>query len=152
MNNSVGRAPVLQFGDRSALGTDGIDGDMFAESRTAYFRAREDSLDVYAEQFTDLLARGAGLVSKYFGLPIGTLEPGAAADLVVLDYDPPTPLTSDNLAWHWMFAFGAEMVRDVMVGGRWVIRDRQFVTVDEERIRAEAREHARRLWERMETL
>lgn len=152
MNNSVGRAPVLQFGERSALGTDGIDGDMFAESRTAYFRARDDSQDAYAEQFTDLLSRGAELVGAAFGLPVGTLEPGAAADLVVLEYDPPTPLTSDNLAWHLMFAFSARMVRDVMVGGEWVIRDRTFVSLDEEKIRSEAREQARRLWQRMETL
>jgi cytosine/adenosine deaminase-related metal-dependent hydrolase len=152
MNNSVGRAPVLQFGERSALGTDGIDGDMFAESRTAFFRAREDSLDVVAEQFTDLLARGAELVGSAFDLPLGNLHEGAAADLVVLDYDPPTPLTSDNLAWHWMFAFSQEMVRDVMVAGEWVIRDRAFVSIDEEKIRADARNEARRLWQRMETL
>jgi putative selenium metabolism protein SsnA len=152
MNNSVGRAPVLQFGERSALGTDGIDGDMFAESRTAYFRARQDSLEVYAEQFTDLLARGSALMSQHFGTPIGSLDEGSAADLIVLDYDPPTPLTSDNLAWHWMFALNAGMVRDVMVGGEWVIRNREFVAVDEEKIRAEARRQAQRLWQRMETL
>lgn len=152
LNNSVGRAPVLQFGERSAMGTDGIDGDMFAESRTAYFRAREDSLDVYAVQFTYLLARGAALMSERFEKPLGTLDPGASADLVVLEYEPPTPLTSDNLAWHWMFAFSAAMVRDVMVDGAWIIRNRQFVTVDEEKIRADAREQARRLWQRMETL
>jgi putative selenium metabolism protein SsnA len=152
MNNSVGRAPVLHFGEKSALGTDGIDGDMFAESRTAYFRAREDSLDTYAEQVTDLLARGASLVSRHFDLPIGTLEPGAAADLVVLDYEPPTPFTADNLSWHWMFAFGASLVRDVMVAGEWVVRNREFVRLDEEKIRADARDQARRLWQRMETL
>ncbi len=152
MNNSVGRAPVLHFGARSALGTDGIDGDMFAESRTAYFRAREDSLGAHAEQFTDFLARGAQLVGNAFGLPLGSLQPGAVADVVVLEYEPPTPLTSDNLAWHWMFAFDAGMVRDVMVGGEWVIRNRAFVAVDEEKIRAEAREQARQLWQRMESL
>jgi cytosine/adenosine deaminase-related metal-dependent hydrolase len=125
---------------------------MFAESRTAYFRAREDSLDAYAEQWTDRLARGAALVSEQFGTPVGVLEPGAAADLVVLEYDPPTPLSADNLAWHWMFAFGAHLVRDVMIAGRWVVRDRVCVTVDEERVRAEARAEAAKLWTRMEAL
>lgn len=152
MNNSVGRAPVLDFGDRSALGTDGIDGDMFAESRTAYFRAREAGLDTFAEQFTDMLARGGHLASEHFGMLVGTLVPGAAADLVVFDYDPPTPLTADNLAWHWMFALTPGNVRDVMVDGRWVIRDRECCTVDEEKIRAEARQEALRLWRRMEDL
>lgn len=152
MNNAVGRAPVLHFGDRSALGTDGIDGDMFAESRTAYFRAREDSLDVSAEHFTDRLAAGAELMGQSFGFPVGSTSPGAAADLVVLEYDPPTPLTSGNVAWHWMFAFNAGMVRDVMVAGRWIIRNREFVAVDEDKIRADARAQSERLWQRMETL
>ena len=44
MNNSVGHAARRRLGDRVALGTDGIGADMFAESRAAYFRAREDDL------------------------------------------------------------------------------------------------------------
>ena len=150
LNNSVGRAPVTQFGERSALGTDGIDGDMFAESRAAYFRAREDSVDEFAERFTDLLGRGAALVSQHFGDPVGKLEPGAGADLMVLEYNPPTPLTSQNVAWHWMFAFSASMVRDVMVAGTWAVRNRVCQLVDEAKVRAEACEITRRLWTRME--
>jgi putative selenium metabolism protein SsnA len=152
LNNSVGRAPVSRFGSRSALGTDGIDGDMFAESRTAYFRAREDSIDSFAEQYTDLLGRGGALVSERFGCRVGALEPGAAADLTVLEYDSPTPLSEGNLAWHWMFAFSAAMVRDVMVGGEWAVRNRECVRVDEEKVRAEASSVAQRIWKRMEEL
>jgi putative selenium metabolism protein SsnA len=152
LNNSVGRAPVASFGLRSALGTDGIDGDMFAESRTAFFRAREVDLDTAAEQFTDMLARGAELAGDLFSLPLGRLEEGAAADLVVLDYEPPTPFSGDNLAWHWMFAMNSGMVRDVMVDGNWILRDREFTGVDEERIRADARTQAARLWAVMEGL
>jgi cytosine/adenosine deaminase-related metal-dependent hydrolase len=152
MNNAVGCASVAAFGDRSALGTDGIDGDMFAESRTAFFRSRERDLDTTAERFTDLLARGADLAGDLFDRRLGRLEPGAAADLVVLDYEPPTPLSSDNLAWHWMFAMNSAMVRDVMIDGRWVMRDREFPQHDEERIRADARAQAARLWAVMEGL
>jgi cytosine/adenosine deaminase-related metal-dependent hydrolase len=152
LNNSVGRAPILQFGKRSALGTDGIDGDMMAESRTAYFRAREEALDAFAEQFTDLLGRGGELASQFFPAPVGRLEEGAVADLVILDYDPPTPLTSENIAWHWMFAMTPKYVKSVMVDGAWVVRNGEFCNVDEERIRAEARTQARSLWKRMEDL
>ena len=152
LNNSVGRAPVLHFGHRAALGTDGIDQDMFAESRTAYFRAREDDLNVYAEQFADLLARGGELTSEFFDLRVGTLEAGSAADLMILKYDSPTPLAADNLAWHWMFAMAPHMVESVMVHGSWVVWKGEPCRVDEERIRAEARTRAARLWERMEAL
>jgi putative selenium metabolism protein SsnA len=152
MNNRVGRAPALTFGDRSALGTDGIDQDMFAESRTAYFRARERTLDAYADQFTDMLARGGELASEFFPYRVGTLAPGSAADLMILSYDPPTPLSAENLAWHWMFAMTPQQVESVMVQGSWVIRKGEFCGIDEEKIRAEARGEAKRLWERMEEL
>jgi len=152
MNNGVGRAPVHLFGERCALGTDGIDEDMFAESRSAYFRAREHSLDAYAERYGRLLAGGATLASRFFPCPVGRLEPGAAADLIVLNYDPPTPLSADNLAWHWMFAMTAQNVESVMVGGKWVMYKGEFCTVDEEKVRAEARDQASRLWTRMASL
>jgi len=149
---SMGLAPVLVFGERCALGTDGIDQDMFSEARTAYFRGREDTIDLGADLFLDLLARGGLLASQFFPYAIGNLEVGSAADLIVLDYDPPTPLTQENLAWHWMFAMTPRHVESVMVQGNWVIYRREFRTIDEERIRAEARGEAVRIWERMDTL
>jgi putative selenium metabolism protein SsnA len=150
MNNSVGRAPVFGFGARAALGTDGIDEDMFAESRAAFFRARDDTLDATADRFAQMLVGGGQMVSALFDRSIGSLEPGSAADLVILRYDPPTDLNAANLAWHWMFSFTPSLVESVLVNGDWVLRDGEFCKVDEERLRAEARVEARRLWQRME--
>jgi putative selenium metabolism protein SsnA len=152
MNNSVGSAPVAHFGEKAALGTDGIDGDMFAESRTAFFRARESSLSTSAEHFARMLAAGSSLASTYFRSRLGRIEPGALADLVVLNYDPPTELTASNFAWHWMFGLTSDHVESVMVGGQWVMRAGQIIGVDEEKIRAEARQRGTRLWKRMEEL
>jgi len=156
LNNAVGRAPVpaflRQMAGRITLGTDGIDQDMFAESRTAYFRAREDALDAFAEQFTDILAAGADLVSQGFGRPVGRLEAGYLADIQVYDYTPPTTLTPNNLAWHWMFAFSNQLVKHVMVGGKWVVKNRSMVNVDGGEARAIARERATALWNRMQAL
>jgi putative selenium metabolism protein SsnA len=152
MNNSVGIAPVAHFGEKAALGTDGIDGDMFAESRTAFFRARESSLSTSAEHFARMLAAGSSLASTYFRSRLGRIEPGALADLVVLNYDPPTELTASNFAWHWMFGLTSDHVESVMVGGQWVMRAGQIIGVDEEKIRAEARQRGTRLWKRMEEL
>jgi putative selenium metabolism protein SsnA len=152
LNNSVGYAPVARFGQKVALGTDGIDGDMFAESRTAFFRAREASLSTPAEEPARMLAGGAALASSYFGAPLGRIQPGALADLVVLNYDPPTELTAGNFAWHWMFGLTSAGVESVMVGGKWVMKSGELVGVDEEKVRAEARREASRLWKRMEEL
>lgn len=152
MNNRVGFAPVAHFGTKSALGTDGIDGDLFAESRTAFFRARENSLDADAADSTRRLAGGASLAASYFGARMGCFEPGALADLLVLDYDAPTDLTANNFAWHWMFALTSAHVESVMVGGTWIMKQREIIGIDEAKLRAEARVQASRLWERMELL
>ncbi len=70
---------------------------------------------------------GAGVAARAFGEPaLGRIEPGAPADLVILDYDAPTPLTADSLAGHWLYGLGARWVRDVIVAGSVVVRDRRL--------------------------
>jgi putative selenium metabolism protein SsnA len=153
MNNGVGYATALIMGERVALGTDGIDGDMFTEGRVAYLRAREHSLETSPADAVRCLATSTRLVGSVFGEPaLGTLEVGAPADLVVLAYRPPTPLDDSNLAAHLLFGMGAGAVRDVMVGGRWLIRQGRHQLVDEEELAARAREGAGRLWARMRSL
>ncbi|MGH2699623.1 MAG: amidohydrolase family protein [Actinomycetota bacterium] len=150
MNNGVGYAPVQDLGERVALGTDGIDGDMFAEARACYLKAREASWTTGPAFATERLATGANVVGSLFGEPaLGTLEVGAPADLVVLEYSSPTPLDSANVAGHFVFGFTAAAVRDVMVAGRWVVRDRKHLLVDEEELAARCRASAPVLWERM---
>jgi cytosine/adenosine deaminase-related metal-dependent hydrolase len=149
MNNSVGYASPFDQGPRVVLGTDGIGADMFAESQHAFFRARERSLATDAAEVLGWLGHGAALVADLFGAPLGRLSSGALADVVVLDAPTPTPLTAGNLPWHWMFGLSARMVRDVVVGGRPVLRDRVVAGLDEARILAEARAIAPRLWARM---
>jgi putative selenium metabolism protein SsnA len=149
LNNRVGRAPVESFGARVALGTDGIGADMFEESKVAFFRAREASLDASAETYWRMLMNGHQIISQLFQAPFGTIESGAMADLVILDYDPPTPLSAENFAWHWMFGMSSGQVESVMIGGRFVYRDRRFVMLDANAIYEEAREAAAKLWNRM---
>ena len=119
MNNSVGRARVEALGAHVALGTDGIGSDMFEESHAAFFRLKEDDLGAGAGWPLAPLAEGARLAGRAFGEPLlGTLEPGAPADLAVLDYAAPAPLDAASFAGHWIFGLSARTVRDVMVGGR----------------------------------
>jgi cytosine/adenosine deaminase-related metal-dependent hydrolase len=151
MNNSIGRAQVAKLGDRVALGTDGIGGDMFEESRTAFFRLREDDGGTSFDWPLARLADGARFAGRAFGEPLlGTLEPGAPADLVVLDYPAPAPVTEPSFAGHWLFGLSARAVRDVMVAGEWVVLDRRLVRRDQDELAASARDEAARLWRRLE--
>jgi putative selenium metabolism protein SsnA len=153
MNNRVGYAPVTGMGERVGLGTDGIDGDMFAEARACYLKAREHSVGIGPDFPVARLAAGAAIIGASFGLPtMGRLDPGAPADLVVLEYRPPTPVTPDNLAGHFVFGMGSTHVRDVMVGGQWLVRERSHTQIDEVELAAECRAAAPRLWDRMNDL
>lgn len=149
MNNSVGYAAPMGLSDRLILGTDGIGADMFAESQHAFFRAREHELSADAAQILAWLTRGADFMSDLFGQSIGRLEVGSVGDVIVLDAQLPTPLSAGNLPWYWMFGFSSRLVRDVVMGGRVVLRDRVITTVDEGKILASAREQAQTLWSRM---
>ena len=148
MNNAVGHAPTVAF-RRAALGTDGLDEDMLAEARAAFLRMRDAGrADAFAAAF-EMLVGGHRLAAAFFGLPLGRLDAGAPADLVVLDYRTPTPLTADNLAGHLLFGLDRSHVRSTMVAGRFVLRDRRLTTVDEPAVLARARRAAEALWERM---
>jgi putative selenium metabolism protein SsnA len=152
MNNRVGHAPIDAF-DRLALGTDGIGGDMFAESKAAYWRARESDPSIGPGWVLERMAESARFAGVGCGEPLlGRIEPGAPADLVVLDYDPPTPVTEENLAGHWAFGLSSRHVRDVVVAGRPVVRDWNSTRAYEERTVARCRETARELWSRMEEI
>jgi putative selenium metabolism protein SsnA len=153
MNNAVGRAHLDALAGRVALGTDGIGADMFEESRTAFFRLREDDVHAGAEWPLDRLAVGADLAAASFGeRHLGKLDVDAPADLVVLDYAAPTRLDAHSFPGHWVFALGSRHVRDVMVAGEWVVLDRRLVRADEQELAAEARMQADRLWKRLEEI
>jgi putative selenium metabolism protein SsnA len=148
MNNGVGRAATAAF-RRAALGTDGLDEDMLAEARAAFLCMRDSGRDDALAAAVGMLAGGHRLAGELFGLPLGSLAAGAPADLVVLDYRPPTPLAADNLAGHLLFGIDRSHVRSTMVSGRFVLRDRRVATVDEDAVLARARRAAEELWGRM---
>jgi putative selenium metabolism protein SsnA len=153
MHNAVGRAPLRWLGEQVALGTDGMGGDMFEESRVAYLRAREDGAAADPGWALARLGQGAQLAGRAFGEPLlGTIQPGAPADLVVLDHEAPTPLDAASFPGHWMFGLSARSVRDVIVGGEVVVRDRVLELVGQDWVTHVARAEAARLWARLDAI
>ncbi len=153
MNNRVGYTPLARGGTRVALGTDGIGGDMIAESQSAFFRATEAGAATDPGWAVRRLAEGARIAGRSFGEPLhGTIAPGAPADLTVLSYPSPTPLTGENLPGHWVFGLSSGQVRDVIVAGELVVADGRSTRVDEPEIARRAAVEARRLWARLEEI
>jgi putative selenium metabolism protein SsnA len=148
-NNRVGYATSALQLPKVALGTDGIGADMIEEARFAYLRARDAGFDVGPDWAWSLLHQSQRLAGQLFDEPLGLLRSGAPADIIVLQYDPPTPLTAENFVGHLMYGMSSAMIRDVIVAGRVLMRDRKLVTVNEAKIRALGREQAPRLWQAM---
>ncbi|NBF39746.1 MAG: putative aminohydrolase SsnA [Spirochaetes bacterium] len=151
MNNGVGYNRNLPRLRNLALGTDGIGADMFTETRTAFFKHRDEAGPWGPDGFLAALAAGNRVLGRSFARPFGRLEPGHTADLVLADYPSPTPLRGENLAGHLAFAMGPDIVETVMVGGRLVMENRRF-SRDLAPVYAEARGQARRLWERVNAI
>lgn len=149
MNNHVGHAPVHKFGDRVVLGTDGFPGDMFSETRLAFFKGRDRGNGLGADHYLEFLHGGHRLSSEIFDQPMGALVTGAAADLIILDYPSPTPLHDDNLAGHIVFGMKAEHVAEVMIAGNFVVRNKELVGLNVESVYQKSRELAERLWTKM---
>lgn len=151
MNNRVGYQHALASLPRVVLGTDGIGSDMLEECRTAYFKHRDAGGPLGPGDFARFLQAGNEVVQRCFGGRFGSVEPGAAADLVVLDYRPPTPLVAENVAGHLVFGMRSADVQSVIVGGRLVLEDRRF-PFDPQPLLRQAREAARKLWRAMDAL
>lgn len=149
MNNNVGHAPTHLFGSHTALGTDGFPADMIEEARSGFFRNEESAGRGEGGKMVRFLQAGQELASMVFGQKFGTLASGSVADLLVLDYIPPTPLTSQNLPFHFLFGWRSSLVESVMVGGKWVVWRRELVGIDEERVLRKAAGVAAGLWKRM---
>ena len=74
----------------------------------------------------------------------------ARADLTVLEYAPMPPMTASNVIEHVARGWTSAHVRDTMVGGRFVLRDRKLSNIDERELGLRSRAAAGRLWERMQ--
>ncbi|MCX6150840.1 MAG: putative aminohydrolase SsnA [Ignavibacteriales bacterium] len=151
MNNSVGYLNNMSKVKNVALGTDGIGSNMFEETKFAYFKNNDAKAPLQTNDYLGFLQNGNEILHRYFGYPFGKVEIGYIADLVVYDYQPPTPLQTENLAGHFIFGFSSRDVETVIVNGKIVLENRHF-PFDIEPIYREAKVAARKLWKRMDEL
>lgn len=149
MNNGVGYTPVATYRGPVMLGTDGIGSDMFAEARAAWWIACHEHAGIGPQLVLQMLANSARRASAALDITLGKLAVGAAADVVITDYYPHTPLTTANLVGHFVFGLSARHVASVLIDGKWVLRDRTVRTCDEPQVRRTAAKSAGRMWERM---
>jgi 5-methylthioadenosine/S-adenosylhomocysteine deaminase len=154
-----GFAPVsrmLQHGLNIGIGTDGPasnnDLDMFEEVRLAAFIAKAHSGDPTSLPATTALSMATrlGANALHLGNITGSLEVGKRADLILIDLSPlhNSPRfrrDPSGIYAQLVYAGKANDVTDVMVNGKWVMRDRQLTTLNPDQLLALADEYARRI-------
>ena len=143
-NNAVGMARLLEMfrqGVLVGLGSDGYTPRMWEEFKAAFHvqKVREgDPRVAYAEAYAAALLNNRTIARKIWGWEIGRIETGARADLLLVDYFPPTPLDSSNLFGHFLFGIANAPVDSLLVNGRFVLRHKECVTVDEREVAEKA--------------
>ena len=154
MNNAVGLPPIesmLNAGVKVCLGNDGFSNSMWQEWNAAYLAHKlihNDPRRMPADLIYQMaVINNRELIKKQFnGLETGIIKPGAAADLILVDYKPFTDLNSDNLPWHIVFGFRESMVTTTIVNGKVLMKDRVLTTLDEEAITKEAKSISSNVW------
>jgi putative selenium metabolism protein SsnA len=154
MNNAVGLGNIesmLHAGVQVCLGNDGFSNAMWQEWKTTYLAHKLFNCDP-RRMPADVIYKMAvennrDLVRTLFnGLHVGEISVGASADLIFVDYNPFTEVTSENFPWHIVFGFRDSMVTWTIVNGKVLMKNRQLLGIDEKNITAEAYKVSKRVW------
>lgn len=155
MGNAVGCSPALEFikrGINVGLGTDGYTSDMMESIKVGNIIHKHNLCDPNVG-FNEISAmafdNNKKISSKYFNKEVGALKEGAYGDVIIVDYNPLTPLNENNINGHIIFGMSGRCVTDTIINGKVVMRNRVINKVDEEKIFSKSRELAQKLWERI---
>ena len=155
MGNAVGAADIPGLsaeGVLLGLGTDGYLCDMLQSLKMGNALCKHSQRNPnkgWSELPAMLFAGNEDIAERAFPVKLGKLKPGYAADVIILDYLPPTPLTKENINGQLLFGASARTVRTTVANGRVLMKDRKLTTVDREEIFAKAREEALKTWKRL---
>lgn len=143
LNNNVGYFSGAGLGENIMLGTDGMHSDMLQSAKAAFFVGqRYDNIT-----FESAYQRFRN-VHRY--LSDNSFKGDGDNNLVILDYDSPTPVLRENFFGHFLFGITSNHITDVISNGRLVLKDKKIMTVDENDILKESKQQAERLWSKIQ--
>ena len=154
MKIASGISPVtdmLAAGVRVGLGTDGAasnnDLDMWEEMRLASFLQKVEQMnpEVLTAKTVLRMATSGGATAIGLGNYVGSLEVGKRADVIQVDFSDVHHVPTYDIVSHLVFVTDEQDVSSVIVDGKVLMHDGQFLTIDTERVATEARALAARI-------
>ncbi len=142
---------MLDEGIPVLVGTDGPvssnDLDMWTAMRFAGLLQRGANQDPMLTPAREVvrMVTSVGATALGLGDAVGSIEPGKRADLLLIDLDRPHLTPMFDVYAHLVYTVGRDDVHSVMIDGTWVMRDRDLLTLEEDRILDQVRELAGRI-------
>ena len=155
MGNAVGIPPCMEMMKRGillGLGTDGYTNDMFESEKVANIIHKHVLADpgaAWSEVPAMLFENNSKICSRVFSVKTGVLEKGAAADIVISDYIPLTPMTADNCDGHILFGMSGRSIVTTIINGVMRMKDRELIGIDADAILEKCRERSGAMWDRI---
>ena len=155
LNNAVGIADIVRMNNAGVLvglGTDAMTVNMLEELRVALWaqHLRQDNPScAFMEAVSALLFNNAKIANRYWEPRVGVLKEGYAADIILMDYYPPTPFDAGTFLGHLVFGLSQSFVDTTVAGGKVLMEGKRLkIDLDEEEVAAKASRLAKKLWER----
>ncbi len=145
LNNKVGFFNSGKIAKNVMFGTDGMHSDILKSAKTSFFAGQNfDTID-YGETY-----RRFRNIHRY--VAGNNFTGDGENNLVVLDYNPPTEINSNNFLGHFVFSIESKHVQHVISDGKLIVKDRKVTTVNEDEIMAQSRKLSLKLWDKMKTI
>jgi cytosine/adenosine deaminase-related metal-dependent hydrolase len=149
-------AKLREAGCPIANGTDNNTNDLFGVMKIALLTeriSRRDANPGLRPQPEDMLedATRGGARAVRHGQMLGSLEVGKKADLIVLDTRQAHLVPAGRIVSAWIHNGQPSDIESSMVDGQFIMRNRKVLTMDEDRIVAEADQVGRRIWKQVES-
>nr|WP_294493405.1 putative aminohydrolase SsnA [uncultured Mediterraneibacter sp.] len=151
MGNACGCPPTMELVHRgilTGLGTDGYTHDMMESFKVANVLHKHHLCDpnaAWSEVPQMLFENNAKIAARYFKRELGVLKEGASGDVIIVDYDPLTPLNKNNINGHLVFGITGRDVVTTVANGEVLMKDRRLTKVDVEKVMADCRQAAEAL-------
>jgi len=140
LNNEVG---TFDYEDlehsKIMIGTDGMHSDIIRATQTTYFINKNHNelslLNVYNHLRNN---------NKY--IKINNFKGDSDNNLVIFDYNPPTPITQENILGHFFFGLTSKDITHVISNGELIVENKKLTKIDEVEILNFSKQQAKELW------